>query len=368
MITRRTALGALAGAIALPARRAQAQATPAERAAMAQVAAGFMARFGVPGLAVAIARRGTMVYEEGFGWAIDGRERVTPASLFRIASVSKPITAVTVMSLVERNLLRRDARVFAPGGPLGRHPIYERYVPEVTVEHLLTHTAGGWPNDATDPMFRNPRMGHEQLIDWAIASVPLTQPPGAYFAYSNFGYCVLGRVIERVTGRPYADYVRDTVLARCGAAGMRIAGNTRAERAAAEVAYYGQGGEDPYAIKVARMDSHGGWLASAGDLVRFAVHVDGFDDAPSTLAAETIRLMTTSTAANPEYARGWQVNHRHNWWHAGTLPGTVAIMVRTASGLCWAALANSRRRGAGMEGALDAMMWEMARKVPAWQA
>jgi CubicO group peptidase (beta-lactamase class C family) len=338
---------------------------------MARVAERFMERFGVPGLGVAVARHGRMVYEEGFGQAIrERRVAVTPRSLFRIASVTKPITSVAIFSLIERNRLRLGDRVFGSGGVLGTEfgdPSRKRFVPEITVEHLLTHTGGGWPNDGTDPMFRNPGMSHAQLIAWAIADLPLANPPGSHFAYSNFGYCVLGRVIERVARRPYAAYVQEAVLARCGISGMRIAGNTAHERAPDEVAYYDQNGEDPYGMNVARMDSHGGWLASAGDLVRFANHVDGFGDASPVLGAATIRVMTTATAANAGYAKGWAVNTSHNWWHNGSLPGTSTIMVRTASGLCWAALTNTRRSG-DIDGALDSMMWDFVRCVPAWQA
>jgi hypothetical protein len=148
---------------------------------------------------------------------------------------------------------------------------------------------------------------------------------------------------------------------------MRIAGNTLAERLPEEVVYHGQG-ENPYDMNVRRMDSHGGWLASASDLVRFASHVDGFSPERDILKPETIRVMTTPTVANSGYAKGWAVNSQPNWWHNGSLPGTATIMVRTASGLCWAALTNTRREKSAMEGDLDALVWQMVGKVPEWHA
>ncbi len=72
----------------------------------------------------------------------------------------------------------------------------------------------------------------------------------------------------------------------------------------------------------------------------------------------------TATTANPHYACGWCVNSFPNWWHTGSLPGTLTVMVRTASGLCWAALTNTRAEGIN----LDAMMWKMVNAVPAWKA
>jgi CubicO group peptidase (beta-lactamase class C family) len=339
---------------------------------MTGVASAFMKQHSVPGLSVAVARHGEIVYDEAFGFADRGRgEKLTPGHLFRIASVTKPFTSAAVFMLVEQGRLRLDDLVFGPGGVLRGdfgEPPYKQYVGQIRLKHLLTHTGGGWPNDGTDPMFRNPRMSHRQLITWAIANVPLTHPPGEHYAYSNFGYCVLGRVIEKVAGRPYEQHLREGLLRRCNVSRMRISGNTLAERAPGEVVYYGQGGEDPYDMNVRRMDSHGGWLATAADVVRFATRVDGMSPARDILGQNSIREMTTPTAANPQYAKGWSVNNLHNWWHLGSLPGTTSIVVRTGSGFCWSALANTREAKGDTGGALDSMMWQMVGQVKSWAA
>ena len=217
-------------------------------------------------------------------------------------------------------------------------------------------------------MFRNPGMNHKQLIHWAIANVALTHPPGEHYAYSNFGFCILGRVIEKLTGVAYEQHVRDAILKRCGVTGMRIAGNTLAERAPGEVIYYGAGGQNPYGMNVRRMDSHGGWLATARDLAMFASHVDGHSASRNILEPASIREMTTASSANAGYAKGWAVNRVPNWWHGGSLPGTTSIMVRTASGFCWAALANTREAPADTGGAMDRMMWDLVRQVKSWKA
>jgi CubicO group peptidase (beta-lactamase class C family) len=347
----------------------QPEPTASQASAMAGTARRFMDRYVVPGLSVAIARHGQLVYSEGFGLADrSSGERATPSHLFRIASVSKPITAAAVYVLVERGRLRLDEPVFGPEGVLGFDyaRAYPPFTEEVTVRHLLTHTAGGWAMGRDDPMFLNPAMGHGELIAWTLGRQPLPGRPGARYAYSNFGYCVLGRVLEKRTGLAYAEAVQRHVLAPCGIEGMRLAGNALSERASGEAVYYGQAGEDPYGMNVRRMDAHGGWLATPGDLVRFALHVDGFDTVPDILGGDAIRTMATASSANPGYASGWNVNQAGNGWHVGSLPGTTALLVRTASGLCWAALANTR--SVGIDLALDGVMWEMASTVPMWRA
>jgi CubicO group peptidase (beta-lactamase class C family) len=351
---------------------AQQEGTAAERAAMAAAATGFMAGYAVPGLSVAIARAGRLVYAEAFGLADrEAGEKLTPEHRFRIASVTKPLTSTAIFTLIEQGRLRLSDRVFGQGGVLGVSygaPPYARYVDQVTVEQLLTHTGGGWPNDGRDPMFRNPQLDHARLIGWALRSLPLDTTPGTAFAYSNFGYCLLGRIIERLSGQTYETYVRDVILRRCGIEDMHIAGNTLAERQPGEVRYYTQNDGDPYAMNVRRMDAHGGWIARPADLVRFATHVDGFSTTPNVLSPTAIQVMTSATPANPHYAKGWAVNQYDNWWHTGSLPGTATIMVRTHSGFCWAALTNTRRPQSGMAGDLDRLVWIMARKVAAWNA
>lgn len=332
---------------------------------MTAVAEAFRTKYDVPGLSISIARQGRFLYEQGLGVADRERgETLTPDHRFRIASVSKPITATTIFDLIESGRLRLADRVFGKsallGTRFGRTP-YGRGIEDITIEHLLTHTGGGWPNDARDPMFKNPGMNHEELISWTLDTLPLDKAPGKAYAYSNFGYCLLGRVIESVTGRPYADHVRARILDRCGIHRMQIAGNTLADRAPQEVRYYGQGGEHPYTMNVRRMDSHGGWLATATDLATFAMHVDGFTTTPNILSLDTIQRMVRPSAVNPGYAKGWNVNIADNWWHTGSLPGTSTIMVRTSGGFCWAALTNTRRPDSDIGAALDNMVWNMVR-------
>jgi CubicO group peptidase (beta-lactamase class C family) len=351
-----------------------------ERGAMFHVGRNFMEQFSVPALSVAIARNGQLVYEHAFGVADrDHALQATSSSLFRIASVTKPITSVTIFSLIEKGRINLNDKVFGPSGILGTKfgkPPYKQFVTDITVDHLLTHTCGGWPNDSSDPMFRFDSWDHAKLIAWTIENLALSYPPGQHWAYSNFGYCVLGRVIEQVTGQSYENYGQANILAPCGIGDMKIARNKKGERDPNEVVYVGQYSENPYKVNVTRMDSHGGWIATPTDLVRFLNHVQGSPNTPGLLKPETVRTMTTPAPAYPQtsparYARGWMVRNDDpaTWWHNGSLPGSTTIMVRTGRGLSWAALANTRTEPSSViDSALDQMMWDMVRQVPAWGA
>ncbi|HWR49553.1 MAG TPA: serine hydrolase domain-containing protein [Bryobacteraceae bacterium] len=287
-----------------------------------------MHKYEIPAAAFAISKNDELIHTNGYG--------APPGALFRIASVSKPITAVAVMQLVEQGKINLDARAFELlklGEPA------DRRTGSITVRDLLQHT-GGWDRNVSfDPMFRP-----EATSTGAIIRFMLTQQldfdPGRNHAYSNFGYCVLGRIIEQATGLRYEEYVKRHVLKPLGIERMRIGARTKAEHAPDEVEY---DGPTAYRLRPDVMDAHGGWIASAPDLVKFA------NGLPRLLKPETIRIMTARPSVDlwkntrGWYALGWQVVPRGggvNLAHGGAMSGTSALLVRDYDGHTWAVLFN----------------------------
>jgi len=327
-----------------------------------------MRKFNVPGLSLAITKEGALVYNQAFGFA-DPKERepLTQQHRFRIASLSKPITSVCILKLVELGKLTLSDKVFGKFGILtNRFNKVKKnyYLEQVTVQHLLTHMVGGWGNDVDDPMFANNKMDHNQLIYWTLENRRLKKSPGDNFKYSNFGYCLLGRIIEEITKKSYQDAVAELVFQPCGMTSCDLTGNTLAERKPFEVVYSDQSGYDPYGFNFRRMDSHGGWISTSQDLARFLVHVDGFQTKNDILNLETIKTMTISNS--PGYAMGWCVNNYNNWWHGGNLQGSLSFMVRSNNGFCMVALINSRRMNSSMEEDLDRLTWDMIGQIKKW--
>lgn len=337
-----------------------------------QVVASFMSTYSVPGLSLAITKDENLVYVKAYGKA-DDAQNATTQNLYRLASVSKQLTSIAIMKLMDQGKITLDQKVFGAGGILGTDygtTPYSANITSITVSQLLHHTAGGWPNDGTDPMFTNPTMTAGQLITWTLNNRPLTTTPGSTYAYSNFGYCILGRVIEKITGTTYAAAVQSLVLQPSGVTDMAISGNTLADRITNEVKYYGQGGENPYIYNITRMDSHGGWLGSATDLARVLVHVDGFAGKADILTANALTVMTTPSAANANYACGWSVNSANNWWHQGSLPGTASEQARTVSNgkYNFVILINTRSLSANFSGDLDNLFWTALANTTAFPA
>lgn len=374
-LLRATAATAI-GAPALSALAAQSEygSPNLRRGGMLQYVQPFQQQFRVPAMSLAISRNGRFVYDHASGMA--DRQHMAQAqqgTLFRIGDVSKPITAVTIFSLVEQGKLNLTDKVFGPDAILGTtygKPPNKPYVTDITIDHLLTHTAGGWAADGNDPMLHNNGWDQAKLISSTIENVPLTSQPGTQWIFSNFGYCILGRVIEQVAGQPYAAYVQANILAACGITDMQIARNSERDRASNEAVYIGQYSEDPYKINISRMDSTAGWIASSTQLIQFVNHVAGAPGIPALLKPETIQTMITPAPAYPQgdarYARGWMVSSdgAGSWWHSGSLPGSTSLIVRNPDGSCIAAICNTRTQPhQEMDTALYDMMLNLAQNV-----
>jgi N-acyl-D-amino-acid deacylase len=392
-LSRRRFLGLSAALAAAPGAWAQTAEVTAtgervpELAAFDELMDRFVREQSVPGAGLAIAHRGQLRYARGFGLADrDTGAPVRPTTRFRIASVSKPFTAVAILKLVEQRKLGVDDPVL----PLLGHPAKDPRWARITVRHCLQHR-GGWdraisgdPISQTGKIFQTTGISpphHPSLIVRHMLRQPLDFDPGARMAYSNLGYLVLGRIIEKISGVDYEDHVRAAVLKPLGLNSMKLGKATWADREPDEARYhtrdnrkglslydpFGQPVPVPYGTEnFEGFEAHGGWIATATDLVRFA---DAFHDPAKSplLKPETFALMQASPegAAGHEedgkpkaayYGCGWMVrpvkDDQANLWHAGLIAGSEALLVRRWDGWSWAVLFNSN--GAIKHGTLAA--------------
>ena len=375
----------------------------------------FLKTHRVPGVAVAVTDQGRLAFSRGYGYAdVAAREPVKPDSLFRIASISKPITAVAILQLIEQDRLTLDSKVLdvldgedesiadqlkAAGDD------FDARWREITIRHLLEHR-GGWDRSQSfDAMFQPVRFAKQLEVDApadarqvirAMFSHPLDFAPGERYAYSNFGYCLLGRVIEALTDVTYEQYVRQHVLGPLGITDMQIGSTRLSHRAKNEVRYYhhetgksvfqndlDEPVPSPYgAWHLEAMDSHGAWIASAVDLARFAAAFDDPDNCP-LLKRTSIDLMHARPPGaagfdddgEPKdvyYSLGWinrvQPDGNINHWHTGSLPGTATILIRRHDGKNLIALMNARVSPAsshlGRE--IDILLHKAANAVTDW--
>lgn len=337
----------------------------------------FMQAWDVPGGTVAVAQGEDLVFTRGYGYANRETEAVVqPDALCRVGSISKSITAVAVLDLIERDALSLDDRAIdlipdlvPDGGPS------DERASDITVRHLLTHSAG-WTVEGIgyDPVFEMQRVAETEgetspasaeAIVTHVLRRDLRFDPGSAYSYLNVGYTILGRIVEAVTGESYEQAVTDRVLDPVGIDRMQIGPTRRENQLDGEMRYYdgrtvqsvfpddGQVPAPYGKFSMAALDAPGGWVGSTVDLCRFCRGFDGRSGVPDVLDEPTQAMMTARPSierwqgADQYYGKGWYVvpesSGPPSLWHNGSIPGSYGFMYRDApNDLTVAALFNTR--------------------------
>jgi CubicO group peptidase (beta-lactamase class C family) len=192
--------------------RAQNGELPSEkRVAIEKAVSNFMAANSVPGISAAVVQNGELVWSEGFGMAdLENPVPASTATLYRLGSISKPITATAILRLSERGKLDLDAEVqkYCPAFPKKEWPITTREV----LGHLggIRHYNQDGKGDIPDDSAKHFASMEESLK--IFAADPLVAKPGTKFHYSTYGYTLLGCVLEGATGEKYVDYVKESIF------------------------------------------------------------------------------------------------------------------------------------------------------------
>jgi CubicO group peptidase (beta-lactamase class C family) len=265
----------------------------------------------VPGMAWGVIVDGRLAHIGTFGVQDTATQApVTPETVFRIASMTKSFTAVAILSL-------RDA------GKLSLDDPAERYVPElkglaypttdsprITIRHLLSHAAG-FPED-------NPwgdqqlALSDEQMAALMRQGIPFSNPPGLAYEYSNYGFAILGRIVSKVSGRPYRDYVREKVLAPLGLSSTTLdAPAVPATRLAHGYRWEDEQWKEEPPLPDGAFGAMGGMLTSLRDLARYVAWMleafparDGDDSGPLRRASR--REMQQVWRSSPALSRRLQ--------------------------------------------------------------
>lgn len=353
----------------------------------------FMRRWDLKGVSAAVAVDGRLVFARGFGYA--DAEAMVPAEpyhRFRIASVSKLVTAIAVMKLCEEGKMSLNDKVFGADGILS-DSVYanprDKRVYGITVAHLLGHQ-GGWTSRYGDHMFITQVVASQMKRELPISTADYIRfaldknlhfTPGNGRAYSNLGYAILGEVVSKVSGMPYEEYCRMAVFEPLGIHDMALGRNLMSERLPNEVRYYeheaaipklsvygtnemvpaSNGGND-----IESLGGAGGWVATAPDLMRLLLSVDGFDEVPDILSEESVQRMTDNS--NGYAPLGWKSAYGNGvWWRTGFFPGSTAMAKRLPSGVSWVVLVNtSAWNGPELTNDINALMSRFLSQVREW--
>ena len=327
----------------------------------------FMRYWGIKGASFALMKNDSLIYAKGYGYAnVADSIECTTSNIFRVASVSKLITAVAIMKLCENGKLNLNSTVFGEDGILNdslfTHRIRDKKIKNVTVEHLLRHTSG-FSNPIGDAAFNQDIVARtihkplplnlDEMVEYASCN-RLRARPGTRYDYSNIGYMVLSKIIEKVTNADYETYVKDSILAPIGCYDMYLAQNYPWQFKDNEVTYYevkeaeevpafdgsskmvmkSLGGND-----VRGLSGAGGWVASAAELALFVSAINNNPAREDFLSAESISLMTHYSKHSRPI--GWASVTAKEWFRSGSMAGTSALIKKQRDGYTWVFISNS---------------------------
>lgn len=327
----------------------------------------FMKRWELHGAQLAVMRGDSLLYAKGYGEA-DVDTEMQPYMTLRVASVSKLVTAAAIMVLCEQGRLSLSDKVLGEQGIIKDSSlmavIRDKRHYEITVEHLLRHQAG-FSTRLGDPMFRAIDFAAMNRLqqppsDWEMCHIVLSRRlsarPGTHHSYSNFGYLLLSLLIERVSGLPYADFVRHYVLEPAGCYDFHIAGNFYEEKKPSEVRYFMHGNSDEVSCydlsgrmvercyggnNVTALSGAGAWCCSAPELMRFVASIDGNPAVPDIISPESVARMVQYFDKDT-YSLGWNDTHpEKGWTRSGSFSGTAALIQYFPDGDCWVFITNT---------------------------
>ena len=342
----------------------------------------YMRKWFIKGGSLAIMRNDSLVYAKGYGWAEEEKGiPMEPGHIMRMASVSKLITAVGVMVLQDKGMLSIKDTVFGPSGILQGTQldslIKDKNCHKITVEHLLRHQAGFY----RDPLFSSRDIMHLMQLDHApeaddyfrfVLPKKLRFQPGEWQRYSNFGYLLLSRIIEEVSGKSYEDFIKEDVLRPAGVYDMHIAGIYYDDKRENEVRYYTHEGDGKFIEEynnsgrivercyggnnIPMLSGAGAWCGSPAELARLVASIDGRNEVPDIISKEAVEEMT-GYYDKDTFSLGWNDTHpAKGWSRTGTLSGTTALVKYFPDGECWILITNSSTwKGPGQARYTDAL-------------
>jgi CubicO group peptidase (beta-lactamase class C family) len=355
-----------------------------------RIVSRFMEREEMHGLSLAFAKDGKVVYSRGFG-VVDTlkKDSVQPSTLFRIASISKLVTAIGIGRLCDEKKLNIDQNVFGEDGILNDTvymPYRDKRITKITIRHLLEHS-GGWTQRYGDPMFNTLAVAHKvgktppcdsQSMLKFVTSRRLHFTPGTRCCYSNLGYFILGQIIERVTGMPYENYINKYILYPSGIVDMKIGEGFADLRFENETNYYEPEGSfevmaydgSPRMLyksnggnNISLLSSAGGWIASATDLLLLSLSVDGKENYPDIISKKFTKKMATPRKGFDPL--GWRgIDYNGDLFRTGSMPGTQALMKQQKNGISYAIITNTNSwKGPRFSRDLSSLMSSLERNL-----
>lgn len=276
------------------------------------------------GAAVLVVKQGKTLFRGGIGFAnIDQQEKITPEHLFRIGSITKTFTAVAILQLAEEGKLDIN-------DPIQKYlPEYPTQGAKISVEHLLTHTAGikTYAGMAEVAHLQHTAATPKQIIK-VFKDAPMEFTPGERYQYNNYGYILLGAIIEEVSGLDYGTYLEEKIFKPIGMKHTSFGKDKELilDQANGYAMEGGQYAEAPY-LNMAIPYAAGGLVSTVDDLYRWMQALQGYRVVSKTSLQKAFSAYQLKDGSSTPYGFGWQLDQLYGKQivgHDGIIQGFLA--------------------------------------------
>jgi serine beta-lactamase-like protein LACTB, mitochondrial len=306
--------------------------------------------YNIPGLAIAVTRKNQIVFSRSYGLAdLENQVRVTPATLFRIGSITKPITATAAMLLAERGQLDLDAPVqrYCPAFPGKPWP--------VTTRELLAHLGGvrGFrtENGVSPELLSTAHYDRVSDTIALFANESLAFKPSTQYEYSNYGYDLVGCALEGASGKQFEDLLRSTVFLIAGMTTSRIDDITQIIPSRSRSYSHAKDGttRNAKSVDLSNRIPAAGILSTADDMARFVLALESGKVVSSKALQSMWTEQVTDDGKSTGYGLGWMIRNHHGTpavAHTGEQPGSSTLLyVIPGSQISFVVLANTDAAG-----------------------
>jgi CubicO group peptidase (beta-lactamase class C family) len=288
-----------------------------------------------PGLSIGIVYYQDVVWAKGYGYADLARKLpATPATLYRIASITKLFTSTAVLQLRDAGKLGLDDPITRHLPGLGIRNVHPQG-PAITIRHLLTHTSG-LPRQALGDDYNNLRFPTHEEMMWRLAEQETIFPAESLWKYSNLGMALAGQIVEAVSGEPYPQYVRNHILAPLGMDATQVLpARDTPGLATGYSSRLGRGREALGFVDRRSGTAAGNIASSVADLAKLVSLElrDGPAGGAQVLRGSTLREMQRVQWLRPDWKSGQglgfalrRVGEQVRVGHGGSLPGFTSLV------------------------------------------
>ncbi|WP_405205371.1 serine hydrolase [Aquimarina sp. LLG6339-5] len=286
----------------------------------------FRENYNIPGMQLSVSERKKTIFSKGFGYSdVQNDEKVTSQTRFRIASVTKPMTATAIIKLASEDKLDLDVdvRKYVPTFPEKKHTL--------TTRQLAGHLGGirDYYEDSIDEVIGNPHFENATEATNVFKNDTLMSKPGDQYVYSSFGYNLIGAAIEGASGQTYLEYMQEHIwnpLLMFNTYGD-IADSTMVNKS--KFYYPNEEEAEPYDLSYGH--ASGGIISTTDDLLKFGIEIIYGNFIKYNFKKQMFKTQYTKDGKPTPYGLGWYIakdmNGKKIWYHVGQGPSSGAILL-----------------------------------------